>query len=82
MLTGAQIRAGRALLGWTAAALAERSGVSYPTVQRAESTDGVPRMKAPNLFAIQRALEDGGVVFLDPGEHREGGPGVRLRVRG
>jgi hypothetical protein len=81
MLTGAQIRAGRALLGWTAATLAKQSGVSYPTVQRAETADGVPRMKAPNLFAIERALEEGGVVFLDPGENREGGPGVRLRVR-
>jgi hypothetical protein len=81
MLMGAQIRAGRALLGWTAATLAARSGVSYPTVQRAEAADGVPRMKAPNLFAVQRALEEGGVVFLDPGEHREGGSGVRLRVR-
>jgi hypothetical protein len=81
MLTGTQIRAGRALLNWTAATLAKRSGVSYPTVQRAETADGVPRMKTPNLFAIQRALEEGGIVFLDPGEHREGGPGVRLRVR-
>src|SRR5438270_3140729 len=79
VLTGAQIRAGRALLGWSAATLAERAGVSYPTVQRAETADGVPRMKAPNLYAIQRALEAGGVVLLDPGEQRDGGPGVRLR---
>jgi hypothetical protein len=42
------------------------------TVQRADTAVGVPRMKAPNLFAIQCALEEGGVVFLDPGEHREG----------
>jgi hypothetical protein len=78
MITGAQIRAGRALLGWSAATLAERAGVSYPTVQRAEAAEGIPRMKAPNLFAIQRALEQGGVVFLEAGEQREGGPGVRL----
>ena len=81
MLTGAQIRAGRALLGWSGVNLAKRAGVSYPTVQRAETADGVPRMKAPNLFAIQRALEEGGVVFLDPGENRDGGPGVRLTPR-
>jgi transcriptional regulator with XRE-family HTH domain len=81
MVTGAQIRAGRALLGWTATTLATRSGVSYPTVQRAETADGIPRMKAPNLFAIQCALEEGGVVFLDPGDYRDGGPGVRLRIR-
>ncbi len=78
--TGTQIRTGPTLLGWRAATLVERSGVSYPTVQRAETTDNVPRMKEPNLFTIQRTLEEGGVVFLDPGEQRDGGPGERLRV--
>jgi transcriptional regulator with XRE-family HTH domain len=80
MLTGAHIRAARALVSWSAATLAERAGISYPTVQRAESTDGIPRMKTTNLFAIQRVLEEAGVVFLDPGEHREGGVGVRLKT--
>jgi ribosome-binding protein aMBF1 (putative translation factor) len=79
MLTGAQIRAGRALVGWSAATLAERAGLSYPTVQRAESTDAVPNMKTPNLLAIQRALEEAGVVFLEAGEQRSGGVGVRLK---
>lgn len=51
----------------------------YPTVQRAESTDDVPNMKTGNLLAIQRVLEEAGVVFLDPGENRDGGVGVRLR---
>ena len=78
MGTGAQIRAARALIGWSATALAQRSGVSYPTIQRAESIDGIPRMQAPNLAAIQRALEEAGVVFLEDRELREGGPGVRL----
>ena len=50
-----------------------------PTVQGAESTDGVPNMKTGNLLAIQRVLEEAGVIFLDPGENREGGVGVRLR---
>jgi transcriptional regulator with XRE-family HTH domain len=79
MLTGAQIRAARALVGWSATTLAERAGISYPTVQRAESTDGVPNMKTPNLLAIQRVLEETGVVFLDEHENRDGGVGVRLR---
>jgi transcriptional regulator with XRE-family HTH domain len=79
MLTGPQIRAARALIGWSAATLAERAGISYPTVQRAESTDGIPRMTAPNLFAIQRVLEGAGVIFLDDHEQRDGGVGVRLK---
>ncbi len=80
MLTGPQIRAARALLGWSAEELAKRSGVSYPTIQRAEQAAGVPRMMAPNLFAVRSALEAGGVLFFDAGEHRDGGAGVRLRA--
>jgi hypothetical protein len=60
--------------------LAQRSGVSYPTIQRAERVDGIPRLQAPNLAAIQRTLEKAGVVFLDDRELREGGPGVRLAI--
>ena len=80
MVTGAQIRAARALIGWSATTLAQRSGLSYPTIQRAESVDGIPTMKTPSLFAIQRTLEDAGVVFLEDRELREGGPGVRLAL--
>jgi DNA-binding transcriptional regulator YiaG len=79
MLTGAQIRAARALLGWSAQDLANRSGVSYSAVQRAEAADGVPSMRAPNLHTIQRSLEDGGVIFLTSGDNRPGGDGVRMR---
>jgi hypothetical protein len=76
MVTGAQIRAARALIGWSMTTLAHRSGISYPTIQRA----GIPRLQAPNLAAIQRTLEDAGVVFLEDHELREGGPGVRLAL--
>ncbi|MBF0335975.1 MAG: helix-turn-helix transcriptional regulator, partial [Alphaproteobacteria bacterium] len=68
MITGPQIRAARALIGWTAQDLADRALLSYPTVQRAETSPDVPSMKAPNLLAIQRALEGAGVVFLAEGE--------------
>jgi hypothetical protein len=79
MIVGSQIRAGRALLGWSVATLATQSGISEATIRRAEAVDGVPTMRSDNLLAIQRALEDGGVMFLDPGDVRTGGAGVRWR---
>jgi ribosome-binding protein aMBF1 (putative translation factor) len=82
MITGAQVRAARALIGWSATTLSEHCGVSYPTIQRAESVDGIPRLQASNLAAIQRTLEAAGVVFLDDRELRDGGPGVRLTLGG
>ena len=79
MLTGPQMRAARALLGWSAKDLAQRSRVSQPTIQRSERASDVPNMQTKNLLAIKAALEDGGVVFLDAGESRDGGVGVRFR---
>jgi hypothetical protein len=65
------------MLRWSATKLAEMSGVSLPTIQRMESVQGVPKSLSTNLQAIQSALEDAGVVFIDQGE--ESGPGVRLK---
>jgi transcriptional regulator with XRE-family HTH domain len=79
MLTGAQIRAARALLKWSGRELSERCGVSYPALQRAESVDDMPNMQTKNLAAIKAALETGGVQFLDGPYSGDGGPGVRLR---
>lgn len=72
---GEQIRAARALLGWTASDLAERSGVSYPTVQRLDATKGQVGGRHETVEAIRKALEAGGVQFLDAGAIA-GGPGV------
>jgi hypothetical protein len=66
-ITGAQIRAARALLKWSGRDLADRCGVSYPAIQRAESVDDTPNMQVKNLMAIKAALEAGGVVFMDRG---------------
>lgn len=79
MITGPQIRAARALLGWTSDRLAQEAGVSYALVSRAEQFDGVPSTRADNLSRIQIALESAGVLFLYNGDTRDGGPGVRLR---
>ena len=78
MVSSSQIRAARALLGISAADLAERSGVTWKTVQRFESAKGVPPSRAGTLERVRRALEDAGVEFLgDP----EASPGVQLKPR-
>ena len=79
MLTGSQIRAARALLKWSGKDLAHKSGVSYPSIQRAEAVEGMPNMQTKKLSAIKSALEAGGCVFLDGTYSGTGGPGVRLR---
>ena len=67
MLTGAQIRAGRALARWSARELAERAEIGLNTVQRLEAVDDVPNSTARTLAAIQRALEAAGVAFTANG---------------
>jgi len=79
MLTAAQIRAARALLGWSQPALAKESGVSLPTIVRMESQLGPGRSSAANVDAVRRALEKAGVLFLEADDANAVGPGVRLR---
>ena len=79
MLTGQQIRAARAMLKWTAKDLAERSGLSWDTIQRMDSSDGPLPGRAVNVDKVKRAFEDAGVIFLEDGETKSGGPGVRLK---
>jgi transcriptional regulator with XRE-family HTH domain len=76
MLTGLQIRAARAALGWSAAALAEKAGVALKTIARLENVDGVPPSRSSTLADIQRELEAAGVEFIGTPED---GPGIRLR---
>jgi transcriptional regulator with XRE-family HTH domain len=76
-LSGAQIRAARALLKWSAAELAQRCSLGVNTVRRAESTDNATSLTAANELAIRRAFESAGIEFIENGA----GPGVRLRKR-
>jgi predicted transcriptional regulator len=76
MISGAQIRAARALLGISATELAERADVDWSTIQRFESTEGVPKSRSGTLQRIKETLEEAGVTFLgDPVTS----PGLRLR---
>ena len=76
MLVASQMRAARALLKWSAEKLAENSGLSWKTIQRLESAEGIPSSNVRTLEAIRSTLEAGGVIFIDADDE---GPGVRLR---
>ncbi len=76
-ITADQMRAARTLLRMTQEELAEKSGVSAPTVKLIEQGKASPKNKT--LVALQAALEDAGIVFLADGEMQPGGAGVRLR---
>lgn len=74
-IRGAQIRAARALLDWSATRLAQESGLARMTIQRYERHQGVPPFAKERLATLRRTLESAGITFLgDP----EKNPGVRL----
>jgi transcriptional regulator with XRE-family HTH domain len=77
MLSVEQLRAARGLLGWSQSELAHRAGLSLPTVKRVETGMGA-RVSETARDRLRRALETGGVEFID---ENGGGPGVRLRKR-
>jgi transcriptional regulator with XRE-family HTH domain len=78
-VTGAQLRAARALLRWSAEDLAERSSLGVATIRRAEAQDGMISATPANIRAMRTALENGGVQLIP---QNGGGPGVRLKRQG
>jgi transcriptional regulator with XRE-family HTH domain len=80
MMTSGQLRAARALLGLDQKALAELSGVSLPTIQRMEASDGVVRGTVETLTKVIEAINRAGVDLIgDDARSEAGGRGVRLR---
>lgn len=79
MLTAGQIRAARAMLGWTVGALSLRAGIGQALARQLELRgDGVRHRPEEAVQAVRAALEAGGVTFLhDDGAGR---PGVRCRA--
>ncbi|MHC2359064.1 helix-turn-helix domain-containing protein [Rhizobium leguminosarum] len=76
MLTAEQIRAARALLRMEQKDLAERSGVSLPSIKRLEQMNGaLTATRVSTVEAIRTALETAGVTFI---AQNGGGAGVRL----
>jgi transcriptional regulator with XRE-family HTH domain len=73
MISGAQIRAARALLGWTTRELARRAIVSLSTAQLIEKAGGRPNASREAQAAVQVTLEAEGIEFLNGDA-----PGMRL----
>ena len=76
MVTTRQIKAARALLGWSQADLARYSGVSEPTIARLEAADGDLGGREDTVQKIRHAIETAGIQFF---EENGGGEGARLR---
>lgn len=71
-----QVKAARALLGWSQTDLARNSGISEPTIKRIEAADGELGGRQGTVEAVQSALMAAGVEFI---AENGGGAGVRLR---
>ncbi|WP_325682214.1 helix-turn-helix domain-containing protein [Rhodopila sp.] len=79
MITAGQMRAARALLGLDQRALAELAGLSLPTIQRMEASDGVVRGNVDSLMKLVGALQAAGIELIGEGAASAmGGRGVRL----
>ena len=81
MITAAQLRAARALLGIDQKSLAELAGVSVPTIQRMEASQGTVRGVVESLTRIVEALDAAGIELI--GENAQSsalGRGVRLKT--
>ena len=80
MITAAQLRAARALLGIDQRRLAELSGLSVPTIQRMEASEGVIRGNVESLMKLIGALDSAGIELIAEGAvSAKGGRGIRLK---
>lgn len=80
MITSQQMRAARALLGIDQRQLAALAGVSLPTIQRMEASDGQVRSVVDTLVKVINALEAAGIEIIgENGASRGAGRGVRLK---
>ena len=74
------MRAARALLGIDQRELAQRCGLSLPTIQRMEASDGVIRGNVDSLMKLTGALAAAGIELIGDGATSSaGGRGVRLK---
>lgn len=75
MISTTQIRAARALLGWTAQDLAKEAYITLRTIQRLEASSNIGPQRQQTLERVRAALEAQGIEFIgDP----DTAPGVIL----
>ena len=80
MITAAQLRAARALLGIDQRQLADIAGLSVPTIQRMEASEEVIRGNVDSLMKLIAALNTAGIELIGEGTvSSAGGRGVRLK---
>src|SRR5688572_1345095 len=81
MITSAQLRAARVLLGIDQRQLAELSGLSVPTIQRMEASETIVRGNVDSLVKLIAALDAAGIELISEGavSHAQG-RGVRLKI--
>lgn len=80
MITSSQLRAARALLGIDQQTLADLAGVSLPTIQRMEASQGNVRGVVDTLTKVVEALNAAGIELIGDNARSEGGGrGVRLK---
>jgi transcriptional regulator with XRE-family HTH domain len=83
VITAAQLRAARALLGIDQRELAQRCSLSLPTIQRMEGSEGVIRGNVDSLMKLVEALSVAGIELIGEGTPSSGGGrGVRLKSPG
>jgi len=81
MISAGQLRAARALLGIDQRKLADLCGLSVPTIQRMESSDGVIRGNVDSLMKLIEALNTAGIELIGEGvASQSGGRGIRLKA--
>jgi transcriptional regulator with XRE-family HTH domain len=78
MRYSAQIRAARALLGWSQDRLSRKAGIGLATLRRIEQNEGMVKGNFSTILKIQKALEQAGIHFT---EDDTGEIGVRLKMR-
>ena len=77
MVSSSQIKAARAMLGWSAIELANRSGVGSASIKRYEVQPGIPIANTKNLMVIRNTFEEAGIEFTG---NPLVNPGVTLRI--
>ena len=81
MISAGHVRAARALLGIAQRKLAELAGLSVPTIQRMEASNGVIRGNVDSLMKLVHALDTAGIELIAMGATSvSGGRGVRLKI--